>query len=48
MCTVRDAFGLGREDLEALCLDAVESAWLDDTDRRVMRADFITAMAGLR
>jgi adenosine deaminase len=45
MCVVRDAFGLGRGDLEALCMDAVDSAWLDDTERRGMRAEFAEQMA---
>lgn len=40
LCIVRDAFGWGRDELAALCLDSINAAWLDDTDRRAMRSAF--------
>ncbi|MDX6593322.1 MAG: adenine deaminase [Gaiellales bacterium] len=45
---VAEAQGLEFDDLAAIALDGIEASWLDDVDRRVMRAEFSQALAGLR
>jgi adenosine deaminase len=44
MCAVRDGLGLDLAAVEALCLTGVEAAWLDDVDRRALRASFETEL----
>ena len=48
LCNLRDAFGLGRAELESLCLDGVEASWLDEADKRALRATFLAEMAATR
>jgi adenosine deaminase len=48
LVAVRDALDLDVASVEALCLAGVDAAWLDDTDRRAMRAAFEAEMAALR
>jgi adenosine deaminase len=48
LCRVRDAFDLAFDDLASLCLEGVDSTFLDDTARREMRRDFAAAIDGLR
>jgi hypothetical protein len=45
---VRDAFGLTTGEVENLCLAAVDAAWLDPSDKRIMRSEFAAEMAALR
>jgi adenine deaminase len=48
LVAVRDALDLDVEAVEALCLAGVDAAWLDDADRRSMRAAFEAELAALR
>ena len=48
LVALRDAFALGFDDVAELCLNGVDAAWLDETDRRSMRADFAAEIAALR
>ena len=48
LVAVRDAFDLDVAAVEALCLAGVDAAWLDDADRRSMRASFEAELAALR
>jgi adenosine deaminase len=46
--TVAAAQGLSFDELADVALDGIESSWLDDTDRRAMRAGFEATLATLR
>ena len=46
--TVAAAFDLSFEDMAAIALDGVEAAWLDEGDRRRLRAEFEAAIDALR
>ena len=46
--TVAAAFGLSFDDVAAIALDGVEAAWLDDGDRRTLRAEFEAEISALR
>ena len=48
LVAVRDALDLDVAAVEALCLAGVDAAWLDDADRRAMRAAFEAELAALR
>ena len=48
LIAVRDAFGLDVAAVERLCLAGVDAAWLDETDRKAMRARFEAELAALR
>ena len=48
LVALRDVFALGFDDVAELCLNGVDAAWLDETDRRSMRADFAAEIAALR
>lgn len=48
LCAVRDAFGLGTDDLEDLCLAGVEASWLDESTKREMRSSFATEMRSMQ
>ena len=45
---VRDAFGLTTAEIEDLCLAAVDASWLDESDKRSMRTEFVLEMDRLR
>lgn len=46
LCRVRDAFGLDTATVAALCLEGVDAAWVDETERAAMRASFAVEIAG--
>jgi adenosine deaminase len=46
--TVAEAFELTFDDMAAIALDGVEAAWLDDGDRRQLRAAFEADIEALR
>jgi adenosine deaminase len=46
--TVAAAQRLSFDELAEVALDGIESSWLDDTDRRAMRAGFEATLATLR
>jgi adenosine deaminase len=46
--SVARALGLDFEAMAAVSLDGIAASWLDDADRRTMRADFERTIAGLR
>ena len=48
MCAVRDAFGWQFGDVADICLNGVESAFVDDAERRSMRSSFAAAIDALR
>jgi adenosine deaminase len=48
LISVRDAFDLDVVAVEQLCLNGVEAAWLDDSDRRDLRTRVTTGLAALR
>lgn len=48
LCRLRDAFGLGFDDLAALCLAGVDAAWIDEVERTTMRSSFERRIAALR
>jgi adenosine deaminase len=48
LIAVRDAFGLDTTALEQLCLAGIEASWLDEPDRRALRARCETAVADRR
>ena len=48
LIALRDAFGLDTTALERLCLAGVEATWLDEPDRRALRARCASALAELR
>jgi adenosine deaminase len=47
LCAARDAFDLGREELESLCLDGIDATWLDAADQASLRASFTAEIASL-
>lgn len=40
LISLRDAFGWDADRIGAICLDGVEAAWVDDAERRELRATF--------
>jgi adenosine deaminase len=46
--SVAEALGLSFDDVAAVALDGVEAAWLDDGDRRALRAEFERDIQDLR
>jgi len=46
--SVAEAFDLSFEDVAAIALDGVEATWLDDDDKRRLRADFERDIEALR
>jgi adenosine deaminase len=46
--SVARAFGLAFDAMAAISLDGVEASWLDDADRRSLRADFVRQIDALR
>jgi adenosine deaminase len=38
LCSLRDAFGLDRAEIEQLCIDGADAAFVDDEERRELRA----------
>jgi len=46
--TVAEAFSLSFDDVAQVALDGVEAAWLDDADRRRLRAEFQAEIEALR
>ena len=48
LMVVRDALDLDVAAVEGLCLAGLDAAWLDDADRRAMRAAFEAELAVLR
>ena len=46
--TVAVAQGLTFDEIAAVALDGIEASWLDDGEKRTMRADFQATLAGLR
>jgi adenosine deaminase len=46
--TVAAAQGFDFDDVAAVALDGIEASWLDDADRRTLRAEFETTLATLR
>jgi adenosine deaminase len=46
--SVATAQGMTFDEIAAVALDGLEASWLDDTDKRAMRAAFETALASLR
>lgn len=47
-CNVRDAFGLGLDELESFSLASIESSWLPDDIKRQTRQLFVDEMNALR
>ncbi len=45
--TVAAALGLDLDDMAAISLDGIEASWLDESDRRALRARFEAELAGL-
>ncbi len=48
LIALRDAFGLDTTALEQLCLAGIDATWLDEPDRRALRARSASALADLR
>lgn len=48
LCRVRNAFGLGFDALAELCLEGIDAAWVDDTERGSMRTSFTAAVDDAR
>ena len=46
--TVAAAQGFGFDDVAAIALDGIEASWLDDADRRQLRAEFEATLTSLR
>ena len=46
--SVAQALDMDFDAMAAVSLDGIEASWLDDADRRAMRADFIRTIDGLR
>jgi adenosine deaminase len=46
--TVAQAQRMSFDELAAVALDGIEASWLDDSERRALRAEFETTLAGLR
>ena len=46
--TVAEAQGMSFDEIAAVALDGIEASWLDDSERRSMRATFESALAALQ
>ena len=46
--TVAEAQGFDFDELVGISLNGIEASWLDDVDRRALRAEFLGALEGLR